>query len=138
MSDEYDVGYGKPPKKAQFKPGQSGNPRGRPKKTQNFRTDLREELQAQVSVNEGGHVQTISRQRALIKRTIEKALKGDLRAAQMLVQWAGVYLADDQEALAQQPLTAEDFALLDHFGITRNTDAGGNNEDIDEGEINHE
>lgn len=29
---EYPVGYGKPPKHSQFKPGQSGNPSGRPKK----------------------------------------------------------------------------------------------------------
>ena len=29
---EYTVGYGKPPKQSQFKPGQSGNPKGRPKK----------------------------------------------------------------------------------------------------------
>ena len=138
MSDDYDVGYGKPPKNTQFNPGQSGNPRGRPNKTQNFRTDLREELEAQVNVSEGGQVQTISRQRALIKRTIEKALKGDLRAAQMLVQWAGVYLADDQEALAQQPLTAEDLALLDRHGVTRAPDAIGNDEDIDGGETTHE
>ena len=27
---DYDVGYGKPPKSGQFKPGQSGNPKGRP------------------------------------------------------------------------------------------------------------
>ena len=30
--DEYEVGYGKPPKKYQFKKGQSGNSKGRPKK----------------------------------------------------------------------------------------------------------
>jgi hypothetical protein len=28
---QYDVGYGKPPAKGQFKPGQSGNPGGRRK-----------------------------------------------------------------------------------------------------------
>jgi hypothetical protein len=30
---DYEVGYGKPPKKNQFKPGTSGNPKGRPKKS---------------------------------------------------------------------------------------------------------
>ncbi len=28
--DDYEVGYRKPPKHSRFKPGQSGNPRGRP------------------------------------------------------------------------------------------------------------
>jgi hypothetical protein len=32
MSDEEEVGYGKPPKKHQFKPGTSGNRKGRPRK----------------------------------------------------------------------------------------------------------
>ena len=29
---DYEVGYGRPPKKSQFRKGQSGNPSGRPKK----------------------------------------------------------------------------------------------------------
>lgn len=30
-ASDYEVGYGKPPQQTRFKPGQSGNPRGRPK-----------------------------------------------------------------------------------------------------------
>ena len=30
-SGDYEVGYGKPPVNTQFKPGQSGNPKGRPR-----------------------------------------------------------------------------------------------------------
>jgi hypothetical protein len=30
--DDDEVGFGKPPKKHQWKPGQSGNPKGRPRK----------------------------------------------------------------------------------------------------------
>ena len=40
MSDdrrEYTTGYGKPPKASQFQKGQSGNPRGRPRKKHSHR-----------------------------------------------------------------------------------------------------
>ena len=33
--DSYEVGYAKPPAATRFKPGQSGNPRGRPKGAKN-------------------------------------------------------------------------------------------------------
>ena len=42
-SDE-DVGYGKPPKANQFKPGKSGNPKGRPKGARSEATMLVELL----------------------------------------------------------------------------------------------
>ena len=38
------VGYGRPPVNRQFKPGQSGNPRGRPKGSKNFATIFAEAL----------------------------------------------------------------------------------------------
>src|ERR1700742_2968486 len=47
------VGYKRPPKHTQFRPGQSGNPKGRPKGTQNLKSDLREELGEIVRVREG-------------------------------------------------------------------------------------
>ncbi|WP_279248899.1 DUF5681 domain-containing protein [Candidatus Marimicrobium litorale] len=118
-TDDYEVGYGKPPKHSQFKPGKSGNPKGRPNRTRNFKTDLQEELQAKVTVTEGGQTQTISRQQAMIKRTIEKALKGDLRAVQLLAQWVATYLVDDPEALTAEPLTGEDLTLLARYGLDR-------------------
>lgn len=35
MDKEYEIGYGKPPKEYQFKKGQSGNKKGRPKNSKN-------------------------------------------------------------------------------------------------------
>ena len=43
-SSDDDVGYGKPPRSRRFKPGQSGNPKGRPKGAKNRDTILRELL----------------------------------------------------------------------------------------------
>ena len=72
------VGYGKPPKKTRFKKGRSGNPKGRPKGTKNLKTDLAEELAERINLSEGGQKITISKQRAMLKSLMIKAVKGDI------------------------------------------------------------
>ena len=41
---DYEVGRGKPPLHTRFKPGESGNPKGRPKGVRNFKTDVQATL----------------------------------------------------------------------------------------------
>jgi hypothetical protein len=85
MSKDYAVGYRKPPKATRFKPGQSGNPQGRPKGSPNLASDLSAELGEQITVREGGQARHISKQRALIKSLMAKALQGDVRATTALL-----------------------------------------------------
>ena len=120
MSDDYEVGYGKPPLNGRFKRGQSGNPRGRPKKSRNFKTDLKDELSETVRVNEGGAVQTVSKQRAILKRAMEKALKGDMRAAALIVGWMAAYLDFEDGAEAGKSLGPDDRAIIERFVAARN------------------
>jgi Family of unknown function (DUF5681) len=75
---EYKIGYGKPPKSGQFKRGRSGNPKGRPKGSQKLATDLAAELNEQITVREDGKSRRVSKQRALIKSLMAKALQGDV------------------------------------------------------------
>ena len=84
-SSDDAVGYGKPPKHTRFQPGQSGNPRGRPKGTKNLKTDLMEELGEKILVREGERARQVSKQRALVKALLARALKGDVRAANSLL-----------------------------------------------------
>ncbi len=79
-STDYEVGYKKPPKHTRFQPGQSGNPRGRPKGTKNLKTDLMEELGEKIVVREGDRSQKVSKQRALLKSVVNRAIQGDARA----------------------------------------------------------
>ena len=84
-SAEYEVGYGKPPQHTRFQPGRSGNSRGRPKETKNLRTDLQEELSEKILVREGEQSRRVSKQRAVVKMLVTRTLKGDARAATLLM-----------------------------------------------------
>jgi hypothetical protein len=81
MSDkketEYEVGYGRPPQKSRFRPGQSGNPVGRKKGATNFSTEFDRELGSMVTVSERGKQRRISKRRAIVKQSVNKAITGD-------------------------------------------------------------
>ena len=110
----YKVGYGKPPKAKQFKRGRSGNPKGRPKGSLNLATDLTAELGEHITVREDGRSRKVSKQRALIKSLMAKALQGDIRAtAALLALYARVIteVPEDQD----EPIHAEELQILRRF-----------------------
>jgi hypothetical protein len=106
------VGYKKPPKDHQFRPGQSGNPNGRPKGTRNFKSDLRDELSEMISFRECGHEVSISKQRALIKRLVASAIEGDARSIATLMSFCARAFGDDNEDQEQAP---EDHDIIHAF-----------------------
>jgi hypothetical protein len=81
----YDVGYGKPPKRTRFAKGRSGNRRGRPRRTRNLKTDLRTVLEEDLTLTVAGREVKLSARRAMLIALRNKALKGDVRAIGMLV-----------------------------------------------------
>jgi hypothetical protein len=85
MQDEHDVGYGKPPKHSQFKKGQSGNKNGRPKGSQNLATLFHKELAQRLTVIENGERRTISKREGVVKQVVNKALAGDAKTIQVLM-----------------------------------------------------
>ena len=80
-----EVGYGRPQVHSRFQPGRSGNPKGRPKRTKNLKTDLAEELAERVQVSENGRLLKISKQRLMLKALTTKAIKGDAKAASIVI-----------------------------------------------------
>ncbi len=110
----YDVGYGKPPAEHRFKPGASGNPKGRPRGTRNLKTDLEDELKARVVVRVGERETHISRQQALVKRLVAKALGGDIRSAQVVLDLMQRLIEPDGTRTSHEaPLTGDETAVLD-------------------------
>jgi Family of unknown function (DUF5681) len=113
MSD-YEVGYGKPPKQHQFKKGQSGHLKGRPRGSRNLKTDLAEELGMRVTIREGGRTRKISVQQAALKRLLTKALNGDLRAIEKLFELKLRLLPEDAPE-GEPPVSADEAEILDLY-----------------------
>ena len=98
MSDDDEVGYGKPPKNSQFKPGHSGNPKGRPKGTRNISTLVDDELNNNILIREGTRSYKIKKLDAIVKTMVNLALKGDVRAT----KWVEDHRSEEPLALDKQ------------------------------------
>ncbi|HUT58921.1 MAG TPA: DUF5681 domain-containing protein [Phycisphaerae bacterium] len=96
-TDDYDVGYGKPPKHSRFKPGTSGNPKGRPKGTKNLRSIVRDALFTKIKVTEDGQVRTMNRVEAIVTGLVAKGLKGDIRASESVLRLANQHFPPGEE-----------------------------------------
>lgn len=83
--DDYAVGYGRPPRSGQFQPAQSGNPKGRPPGVRNLKTDLEDELSQLVTLTEGGRRVVTTKQQAMLKAQIAKAISGDTKATVVIL-----------------------------------------------------
>jgi len=107
-----DVGYKRPPAAKRFKKGKSGNPKGRPKGTRNFKTDLKATLARPVKITEGGRSRSISTQEAGLERLREKALKGDTRALDRMLALAERHGDEETAAMAEAKLSEMEASIL--------------------------
>lgn len=120
MAGKPPIGYGKPPRANRFRKGRSGNPNGRPKGSRNLKTDLEAELGERIHIRENDQPLKVSKQRALIKSMTAKALKGDTRAATIVLNMVAKLVDQEPPAESTRDLVAEDQAILDDF-IRRHT-----------------
>lgn len=75
----YSVGYAKPPMEYCFKPGQSGNGKGRPRGAKNTATIAHELLNQKIEVRTGDTLRKMTVRQAILTRFAEAALKGDTK-----------------------------------------------------------
>ena len=81
---DYEVGYGRPPTHTRFKPGESGNSKGRSPQSRNFRTIVKQVLSEQMKVRAGGRPRRMGRIEYLFRVTFDRAAQGDPKAVTSL------------------------------------------------------
>jgi len=114
-NDDGQVGFKRPPKHTRFKPGQSGNAKGRPKHARNLKTEFLEELGEVIRVREGDRELKISKQRAFVKALVSAAIKGDMRATSALVSFCTRAFGNEPEDDQPPSPTPDDLEILNEF-----------------------
>lgn len=126
MSDaDHDrpVGYGRPPTASRFRPGQSGNPAGRPKRRPCLQSVLLAEL---AKPAHAGSQPTSTKLDEFAKALVESAIAGNARAAALLV---GVLLRFEQsEQEETQVQTSDDREILEAYLRNRRGPIAGESE----------
>ena len=83
---EYPIGKGKPPKEHQFKPGQSGNPKGRPKGSKNVHQVLSKILNEKVTVTDAGKKMVVEKLEAAMRALVNKSFEGRPQSLKLLIE----------------------------------------------------
>ena len=111
-ASEHKIGYGRPPRHSQYKPGQSGYPRGRPKGSRNLKTVVMAALKATVKITCDGKSRKVSTLEAMCLRVREMGLgRSNLRALSLLFDLAKTY-CEDELAATDAATSAEDANVL--------------------------
>ena len=116
QNKEYEIGYAKPPKKAQFSKGKSGNPKGRPKGSRNTYKLLEDLLAQKVTIVQDGKPVRIPKKVAILLQAVNSATKGDHKSISTIIPHMLVSDARN-EAFEQdtKDLSKEDQDIINQF-----------------------
>lgn len=109
-SPDYEVGYRKPPRHSQYKLGQSGNLKGRPRRARNLSTLLGDALNERLVVTERGRRRTKSVLEVIVAQLLKQSLGANLKATAMTLS----LVAQLESAAAAQGVAAEVLSEADH------------------------
>lgn len=106
--ENYRVGHQKPPKETQWQKGESGNPKGRPKKKPStFESEVNAVICKKVVVSVGGKQIEITKRQLLIEQIMNGAIKGEPAMARLALP-----LLKLAESLPTFEVQSEDEAAL--------------------------
>jgi Family of unknown function (DUF5681) len=121
-ADEYKVGPGRPPREYQFKPGQSGNPKGAKRKPRPIVLDLKacfeRAFNKEVTITEGERKRIITRTEAGFEQLSIQFAKGDRHArrdAFLYAEKLGVDFMVGRRKVIEEALAADHQAILDAY-----------------------
>jgi hypothetical protein len=109
------VGYRSPPAATRFKPGQSGNPKGRSKGTKSVAAIIEQQLQAKVTIEEEGRLRTITAQEAIIRNLVTAAAGRDVKAIHALYALKDRYGGSAETVLDPAELQPEDREIINAY-----------------------
>jgi hypothetical protein len=113
--EDYKVGFGKPPRRTQFKAGQSGNRNGRPRGSRNLNTLLEQELKQRLVVTENGRRKELTKMQAAIKNLVNKGLT-DRRFMQLLLDAIReMEMRNEASSVVRAPLEDVDQQIIENF-----------------------
>lgn len=111
---DYEVGYCRPPKHGQIKPGEVRNKRGKARGTRSLKNDVREILNMPVPLNDPGKKRKVTTRKAALLKLREKALKGDSRSLDRLLEYAREHDLEEGLVASTGSLLDEDQPILAH------------------------
>ena len=103
---KYEVGYGKPPVRTRFKPGESGNRRGRPKGARNkvpalneerLKNIILEEAYRAIRINDGDRQIKVPMAQAIVRAIAVNAVKGQQRAQKLFTEMLSTTERENRE-----------------------------------------
>ncbi len=110
------VGHPIPPVEHRFKPGQSGNPKGRPKGSKNTYKILDDILSKRVKLVQDGKTIKLDRRTIIILQAVQSAMKGNNKALQTLLPHM-LAVDERREAIrnTHEMLTTDDTEIINQF-----------------------
>ncbi|HTW33271.1 MAG TPA: DUF5681 domain-containing protein [Rhizomicrobium sp.] len=108
-ASEDKIGYRRPPRAYQFKPGQSGNPSGRPKAKPSLADLLEEALGQRTTIRVRGRARKVTKLEAMTRKLADMAVQGDARVVKLLLD----RIREAEERTAEEPAVQDGFEAAD-------------------------